>query len=258
MIGRRLYEAFIAGYTQKQWETDPRQLSADIITRLPVRLNYNDFYFSDRFEGIPLDGYARIFERMMAHPKLSVLTGCDYLSIRNQLAPDAVVVYTGPIDAYFNYRLGRLGWRTLDLELDRPALGDFQGTSVMNYSDLDARFTRIHEFKHYHPERRHAPNQTLIMREYSRFARTGDEPYYPINTGADKILYDRYKELAEQEPRTIFGGRLGTYRYLDMHQAIGAALKAVDAQILPMLQDCGHLGRGAVSTAATCELEHAV
>jgi UDP-galactopyranose mutase len=241
LVGKRLYEAFIRGYTQKQWGTDLRRLPPAIITRLPVRLNYNDFYFSDRYEGIPINGYAAIFDRMLKHDKITVKTQCDYFSITGEISPNAVVVYTGPIDAYFNFSLGHLGWRTLDLELERVRTPDFQGTSVMNYADLDAAFTRIHEFKHYHPERRHPDDMTLIMREYSRFATTNDEPYYPINTSQDKELYDQYKDLAAKEPRTVFGGRLGTYRYLDMHQAIGAGLRAMSNEVLPMLKKCGHL-----------------
>jgi UDP-galactopyranose mutase len=151
------------------------------------------------------------------------------------------VVYTGPIDAFFNFRFGRLGWRTLDLELDRLPMADFQGTSVMNYADINVGYTRIHEFKHYHPERRYNAGMTLIMREYSRFARRDDEPYYPINTNNDKALYQEYKKMANKEQRTIFGGRLGTYRYLDMHQAIAAALKAAEAEVAPRLQGLGHL-----------------
>jgi len=241
LIGRRLYEAFIRGYTQKQWETDPRLLPPGIISRLPVRLNYNDFYFSDRFEGIPLDGYAHIFERMLNHPKITIHTRCDYFTIATEISPNAIVVYTGPVDAYFDCRFGNLGWRTLDLELERIPVADFQGTAVMNYADLDVGFTRIHEFKHYHPERRYSTETTLIMREYSRSAGRNDEPYYPIGTMNDKSLYQRYKEMADEEPRTVFGGRLGTYRYMDMHQAIGAALRAIDVEIVPMLKRFGHI-----------------
>jgi UDP-galactopyranose mutase len=241
LIGRPLYEAFIRGYTQKQWEVDPRQLPAETISRLPVRLGYNDFYFSDSHEGIPLEGYARIFERMLHHDKIVMKTGCDYFGIVDQLSPDALTVYTGPIDEYFRYRLGPLAWRTLDLELERLPIGDFQGTTVMNYAETAIPFTRIHEFRHYHPERRYSNGATLIMREYSRFAARGDEPYYPVNTPDDKALYDRYRTMAEAEPRTIFGGRLGTYRYLDMHQAIGAALRAIPNEILPRLRGLGHL-----------------
>ena len=235
LIGRQLYEAFIRGYTQKQWNIDPKLLPAETINRLPVRLNYNDFYFSDRFEGIPLEGYARLFQRMLDHPKITIMTRCDYFTIVNEISPNAAIVYTGPVDAYFGHRLGRLGWRTLDLELERVPLSDFQGTTVMNYADLDVGFTRIHEFKHYHPERRYSSECTLIMREYPRSATPRDEPYYPINTMQDKMLYDGYKKLVEREPRTVFGGRLGTYRYLDMHQAVGAALRAIDVEIVPLL-----------------------
>jgi UDP-galactopyranose mutase len=235
LIGRRLYEAFIRGYTQKQWNIDPKLLPHETINRLPVRFSYNDFYFSDRFEGIPVEGYARLFERMLDHVNITIMTKCDYFAIENEISPKAVIVYTGPVDAYFGHRLGRLGWRTLDLELEQLPLADFQGTAVMNYADLDVGFTRIHEFKHYHPERHYSKMCTLIMREYSRSATPRDEPYYPINTVQDKMLYDRYKALAEQEPRTIFGGRLGTYRYLDMHQAIGAALRAIDVEVVPLL-----------------------
>ena len=160
----------------------PPALPPDIVARLPVQVeDYNDFYFSDRFEGIPIDGYARIFERMMDHPKITVRTGCDYFTIANEISANAVVVYTGPVDAYFVYSLGKLGWRTLDLDLERIPVADFQGTAVMNYADLDVGFTRIHEFRHYHPERKYSINETLIMREYSRFA-----------TRSTSLLSDQY------------------------------------------------------------------
>ena len=235
LIGRELYEAFIRGYTAKQWETDPRLLPADIINRLPVRFNYNDFYFSDTHEGLPLDGYHAIFERIFARPGIDLICGCDFFDIRSQIDPKALVIYTGPIDRYFDYRAGRLGWRTLDFEIERPAMEDYQGASVVNYPDQDVRFTRIHEFRHLHPERRYRQDTTLIMREYSRFATRQDEPYYPIATADDKALYDQYAAMAQAEPNVVFGGRLGTYRYLDMHQAIGAALKCFDNEVRPRL-----------------------
>jgi UDP-galactopyranose mutase len=235
LIGRPLYEAFVRGYTQKQWDTPLRSLPEDIITRLPVRFNYNDFYFSDPFEGIPSNGYAAIFERMLSNDRIRVVTGCDYFAVADRLAPDALKIYTGPIDGYFRYDIGCLGWRTIDLQLERVKAGDWQGIGVMNYPDLDVGFTRIHEFRHLHPERKYPEDRTLICREYSRRATTSDEPYYPINTPADKALYDRYRARANQEPNVIFGGRLGTYRYLDMHQASAVALKAVPADVLPRL-----------------------
>jgi UDP-galactopyranose mutase len=231
LIGRELYEAFIRGYTAKQWETDPRLLPADIIKRLPVRFNYTDFYFDDIYEGLPVDGYHAIFQRIFDNPRIKLVLNCDFFDIRHLIRPDALVVYTGPVDRYFDYRFGPLGWRTLDFEIERPAVTDYQGAAVVNYPDQDVPYTRIHEFKHLHPERRYKSDRTLIMREYSRFAQPDDEPYYPINTPADRDLYERYAALAAAEPNVIFGGRLGTYRYLDMHQAIGAALKAFQNQL---------------------------
>ncbi len=232
-IGRALYDAFIRGYTAKQWETDPRTLPAETIKRLPVRLNYNDFYFSDLYEGLPAAGYHAIFDRIFADRRITALCDCDFFDVRDQLNPEALIVYTGPIDRYFGYRCGELGWRTLDFEIERPPVADFQGAAVVNYPDPDVRWTRIHEFRHLHPERRYRNDVTLIMREYSRFAGRGDEPYYPIDTRADAGRYAEYARLAEAESRVIFGGRLGTYRYLDMHQAIAAALRTFETKIAP-------------------------
>jgi UDP-galactopyranose mutase len=233
LIGHELYEAFIRGYTAKQWETDPRELPAETIARLPVRFNYNDFYFNDIHEGLPLDGYHAIFQRIFDHPRIQTVCNCDFFDVRPSLDPEATIIYTGPVDRYFDDKLGRLGWRTLDFEIERPEVEDYQGASVVNYPDLDVKFTRIHEFRHLHPERRYTADRTLIMREYSRFASRQDEPYYPINTKADRDLYDGYAALAAQEKNVIFGGRLGTYRYLDMHQAIGAALKSFEREVMP-------------------------
>jgi UDP-galactopyranose mutase len=235
LIGRELYEAFIKGYTAKQWETDPRQLPAEIITRLPVRCNFNDFYFNDIYEGLPLDGYAAIFDRIFADPRITTVAGCDFFDVRAEIHPRAHVIYTGPIDRYFEYCFGPLSWRTLDFEIERHPFDDFQGASVVNYPESSVPYTRIHEFKHLHPERRNLDGRTLIMREFSRFAGIDDEPYYPINTARDKLVYDQYAARAAAEPRTIFGGRLGTYRYLDMHQAIGAALKSFERELIPLL-----------------------
>lgn len=235
-IGRELYEAFVRDYTAKQWETDPKELPASIISRLPVRFSYNDFYFSDRYEGLPVDGYSNIFERMLDHPKIHVELAADYFEAQPALSPDALVIYTGPIDRYYEYRHGMLGWRTLDFELERPTVGDYQGAAVVNFPGLAYKYTRVHEFKHLHPERPQTPDRTLIMREYSRFAKNIDEPYYPIGTAEDKSRYEQYRELAEQEKRVIFGGRLGTYRYLDMHQAIAAAMKSFATDIAPRLR----------------------
>jgi UDP-galactopyranose mutase len=235
LIGRPLYEAFFRGYTSKQWQTDPTKLPAEIVTRLPVRYTFNNRYFSDTFEGLPTDGYTAWLERMADHENIEVRLGTDFAELRSSLLGNVPVVYTGPLDAYFGYAAGDLGWRTLDFDVEVLPTGDFQGTPVMNYADEDVPFTRIHEFRHFHPERDWYPkDKTVIMREYSRLAGRGDEPYYPINTEADRSRLLNYREMAEREPGVFFGGRLGTYKYLDMHMAIGSALSMYDNRIRPL------------------------
>ncbi|MGB3730975.1 UDP-galactopyranose mutase [Microbacterium sp.] len=231
LVGRPLFEAFFRDYTAKQWQTDPHELSGDIISRLPVRYTYDNRYFNDTWEGLPTDGYTAWLERMADHPNIEVKLGVDYFDESQPLNKAATVgqlpiVYTGPVDRYFDYAEGELSWRTLDFEQETVDVTDFQGTSVMNYPDLDVPFTRIHEFKHFHPERKDVFNsdKTVIMREFSRFATRADEPYYPVNTEADRDGLLAYRELAKGEKDVHFGGRLGTYKYLDMHMAIGSAL----------------------------------
>jgi UDP-galactopyranose mutase len=234
LIGRPLYEAFIRGYTFKQWQTDPVDLPPEIITRLPVRYTFNNRYFSDTFEGLPADGYTAWLERMAGHPNIEVRLDTDFSGLRADAAGSVPLVYTGALDAYFGYAAGDLGWRTLDFELEVLATGDFQGTPVMNYADADVPFTRIHEFRHFHPERDWYPrDKTVIMREFSRFAGRGDEPYYPINTAVDRERLLAYREMAGREPGVLFGGRLGTYKYLDMHMAIGSALTMYENRLRP-------------------------
>ncbi|MBK1784373.1 UDP-galactopyranose mutase [Prauserella cavernicola] len=240
LIGRPLYEAFVRGYTAKQWQTDPKELAASIITRLPVRYNFNNRYFNDTYEGLPVDGYTAWLEKMADHPNIEVRLNVDYFDIRDQIPAGTPTVYTGPLDRYFDYSEGRLGWRTLDFEQEVVPTGDFQGTPVMNYNDADVPYTRIHEFRHFHPEREYPTDKTVIVREYSRFANDDDEPYYPINTSDDRAKLERYRELAGTEAKernVLFGGRLGTYKYLDMHMAIGSALSVFDNKIAPHLSD---------------------
>lgn len=233
LIGRPLYDAFVRGYTEKQWQTDPRELDAEIITRLPVRYTFDNRYFNDRYEGLPVDGYTAWLQRMADHPNIDVRLGVDYFDVRSTVPVGVPVVYTGPLDRYFDFSEGPLGWRTLDFEQEVLNVGDFQGTPVMNYADPDVPWTRIHEFRHFHPERDYPDDRTVVVREYSRFAEAADEPYYPINTAADRERLARYRELAAAEPDVIFGGRLGTYQYLDMHMAIAAALTMVDNVLEP-------------------------
>jgi UDP-galactopyranose mutase len=238
LVGRPLYEAFVKGYTAKQWQTDPTELDAAIITRLPVRYTFDNRYFNDTFEGLPTDGYTAWLQRMAEHPNIEVRLDTDWFDIRDGVPAGTPVVYTGPLDRYFGNSEGELSWRTLDFELEvRRDTGDYQGTSVMNYNDEDVPFTRIHEFRHFHPERDYYPkDKTVIVREYSRFAESGDEPYYPVGTPEDRAKLVRYRELARKETannNVLFGGRLGTYKYLDMHMAIGSALTMFDNRIAP-------------------------
>jgi UDP-galactopyranose mutase len=234
LIGRPLYDAFIRGYTAKQWQTDPRELPAEIITRLPVRYTFDNRYFSDAWEGLPVDGYTAWLKKMADHPNIEVELSTDFLEERDSVVGSVPVVYTGPIDAYFDFVEGDLAWRTLDFELEVRDTGDYQGTSVMNYADEAVPYTRIHEFRHFHPERAYYPDdRTVIMREFSRFAERGDEPYYPVDTAADRERLLKYRALARLEPKVLFGGRLGSYKYLDMHMAIASALTMFENKLRP-------------------------
>ena len=250
LIGRPLYEAFIMHYTAKQWQTDPAELEASIISRLPVRYTYDNRYFSDTHEGLPTDGYTAWFERMVDNPRITVQLATDFFGdhalSKSSVVGQVPVVYTGPVDRYFDHAEGELGWRTIDLEEEVLPIEDFQGTSVMNYPDPDVPFTRIHEFRHFHPERDYTKDATVIMREFSRFAGQGDEPYYPINTDADRAGLLRYRDRANQEDGVLFGGRLGTYKYLDMHMAIGSALSMFENKLRPHFADGADLTSGGV------------
>jgi UDP-galactopyranose mutase len=252
LIGRPLYEAFIKGYTAKQWQTDPTKLSADIITRLPVRYNFDNRWFNDKYEGLPVDGYTAWLTRMADHPNIEVRLETDFFDDANGVAAEfkgkVPIVYTGPVDEYFGHSEGRLSWRTVDLEESVEPVDDFQGTGVVNYNDQEVPYTRIHEFKHFHPEREYAgaKGKTVIVREYSRAAEVDDEPYYPINTAADRAKLLKYRDLAKAEPMVLFGGRLGTYKYLDMHMAIGSALSMYDNKLKPHFTEGVELTSGGV------------
>jgi UDP-galactopyranose mutase len=251
LIGRPLYEAFIKDYTAKQWQTDPKLLAAEIISRLPVRYNYDNRYFNDAHEGLPVDGYTAWLEKMASHDRIELRLGTDFFDTsqeinKNNVVGNIPVLYTGPVDQYFDYSAGQLGWRTLDFEREVKQTGDFQGTSVMNYADPDVPYTRIHEFRHFHPERDYPSDKTVIMREFSRFAKGSDEPYYPVNTPQDREQLLKYRDLGRAESGVLFGGRLGTYKYLDMHMAIGAALSMVDNKLMPHFAKGAQLESGGV------------
>ena len=232
LIGRPLYEAFIRDYTAKQWQTPPTELPAEVISRLPVRYTYDNRYFNHAHEGLPVDGYTAWLQRMAEHPLIELRLETDFFDVRADLPP-VPIVYTGPVDRYFDWAEGELGWRTLDFEREVLPIGDFQGTPVMNYADADVPYTRIHEFRHFHPERDYPNDKTVIVREFSRVAGAGDEPYYPINTPDDRARLLRYRARQDAEKNVYFGGRLGTYLYLDMHQAIGSALTMWENTLAP-------------------------
>ena len=230
-IGKPLYEAFIKGYTQKQWQVEPSSLPGEIFSRLPIRYNFNNRYFSDKYEGLPLHGYHNFLPKIIDNNLIKIETSTDYFENRDRFAGAELTIYTGAIDRYFDYKHGLLGWRTLDFEIDYLKVEDFQGTSVMNYADLEVPFTRIHEFQHLHPERVKSESGTVIMKEFSRKSGIDDEPYYPINSVQDRSALLKYREDAQKLPNVIFGGRLGTYKYLDMHMAIASALQIFDTQV---------------------------
>lgn len=230
MMGRPLYEAFIRGYTIKQWQKDPRQMPASILKRLPFRKNYNESYYFSRWQGIPLHGYTAIFEQLLDHPNIEVLLETDYFDLKPQIAKDTMVIYSGPIDRFFEYRFGQLDWRTLRFEQEIIPVEDFQGTSVMNYAEEHIPYTRIHEPRHLHTERDYPKDKTLIIREYSE-KDEGDQPFYPIGDARNQDLILKYREAATQVDNVIIAGRLGDYKYYDMHQTIARALEVYERQI---------------------------
>ena len=218
-IGRELYEAFFKGYTIKQWGTSPANLPASILKRLPVRFNYDDNYYSSAYQGMPKHGYTHIVGQILDHERIHVhLNSQVDRKIRDEFLH---LFYSGPIDEWFGCDEGRLGYRTLDFVAERHS-GDFQGNAVVNYCDMSQPWTRISEHKHFSPWEKH--EKTLIFKEYSRECGAGDVPYYPIRLVEEKSLLGRYVGRARQEQNTTFVGRLGTYRYLDMHVAIAEAL----------------------------------
>ena len=226
-VGRPLYEAFIKNYTLKQWNIEPKSMSASIIKRLPFRTDYNESYYNSPYQGIPTDGYTSIFKKLLSNPLIDVQLNSDFFDIKNKLTKDALIIYSGPIDQYFDYCYGKLDWRTLEFENEIKPHNDYQGTSVMNYADLEVPYTRIHEPKHLHPERNYAKDKTLIIKEYSKLD-DGSNPYYPINDKRNQELILKYKALADKEKNLIIAGRLGDYKYYDMHQTIARALEVFE------------------------------
>lgn len=220
-IGKELYEAFFKGYTIKQWGIDPKELPASILKRLPVRFNYDDNYFNHNYQGMPTEGYTPIFERLLSHSNIRVHLRQEFKN--NDTDEYEHVFYSGPIDAWFDFSYGRLGYRTLDFVKETHA-GDYQGCAVMNYGDQNVPYTRISEHKHFAPWENH--KKTVIFKEYSRACGEKDIPYYPIRLINEKAILNVYIEEAKKQKKVSFIGRLGTYRYLDMDVTIEEALYA--------------------------------
>ncbi|WP_027183107.1 UDP-galactopyranose mutase [Desulfovibrio inopinatus] len=237
LMGRELYEAFIKGYTLKQWQTDPRNLPASIINRIPAKFNYDMGYFTDPWQGIPVDGYTKVFQRILDHPRIEVQLGVDFEDIQNQLPATAFVIYSGPIDAFFHYKHGKLKYRSLRFEDKVVDVEDFQGTAVMNYAEAQVPYTRIHEYRHYHPELNYVKDKTCITYEYSLDTGTENEPYYPVNTPQDKKILSKYQAEAATLKNVLLGGRLGSYQYLDMDDAIELALNDFNTVILSRVKN---------------------
>jgi len=225
-VGPDLYEAFFKGYTQKQWGCHPSELPASILKRLPVRFNYDDNYFFHRFQGMPTTGYTAMVERILDHPRITVHLETRFA--RDQAGAFDHVFYSGPLDGWYDYDMGRLGYRTLDFERFTYQ-GDYQGCAVMNYGEVEVPFTRITEHKHFAPWEEHAGS--VCYREYSRECGPEDIPYYPIRLVAEKALLADYVARAEAETGVTFVGRLGTYRYLDMDVTIREALDTARAYL---------------------------
>jgi UDP-galactopyranose mutase len=227
MIGPELYEAFFRGYTRKQWGLDPTRLPASILKRLPLRFNYDDSYFAHPHQAMPERGYTELVAAILDTPRLEVRLGARFEDLTESFAH---VVYSGPIDRYFNYSSGRLGYRTLDFEVFR-AKGDYQGAAVINYCDEATPFTRITEHKHFAPWENDQVEGTIVYREFSRSCGPNDIPYYPIRQTDEEAMLKKYVDRAMATPGVTFVGRLGSYRYLDMDVTIGEALNASDGML---------------------------
>lgn len=232
LIGRDIYEKLVKGYTEKQWGRRADELPAFIIKRLPVRMVYDNNYFNDKYQGIPEGGYTQIIEKMLEG--IDVKLNTDFLSNRDELTALAdKIVYTGAIDAYYNYCFGELDFRSLRFETEDLPVENYQGNAVVNYTEYEVPYTRIIEHKHFEfgCQGGNYTDHTVITREYPAVWKQGDEPYYPVNDEKNNSLYAKYKELADKEQNVLFGGRLGEYKYYDMDKVIEAALEIVQNEL---------------------------
>ncbi len=223
LVGTTIYEKLVKGYTAKQWGKPCSELPAFIIRRLPVRFTYDNNYFNDRYQGIPIGGYTAIIEKMLEGSEVRL--NCDFFEDSSLRESAKTIIYTGPIDRYFDYKFGPLEYRSVRFETEVLTTDNYQGNAVVNYTDSETPYTRIIEHKHFEFDT--TSPKTVISKEYSAAWKPGDEPYYSINDEKNTALYEKYKALAENETNVIFGGRLGQYRYYDMDDVIAEALKKV-------------------------------
>ena len=226
-MGRDIFEKLVKGYTEKQWGRDCTELPASIIRRLPCRFTYDNNYFNDRYQGIPMGGYTKMIENMLEGTE--VRCGVEYAELV-AAEPDIAdrVIYCGPIDAFYDYKLGTLEYRSLRFESEQLDEHDHQGVAVVNYTEREVPYTRIIEHKHFEFGQQET---TIVTREYPADWKPGDEPYYPINDARNSALYEKYAELAASEGRVVFAGRLGGYKYYDMDKAVAAAFDVVRAEL---------------------------
>ncbi len=228
LVGRDIYEKLVKGYTEKQWGRDCRELPAFIIKRLPVRFTFDNNYYNALYQGIPTGGYTKMVAIILDDPRITVRTDTDFFEHRELAKQAEQTVYTGPIDAYFDYSLGYLQYRSVRFENEVLNIPNFQGNAAVNYTDRETPWTRIIEHKWFEFGRDENGNElpkTVISKEFSSEWKPGDEPYYPVNDNKNSALYEKYRALAEKETKVIFGGRLGEYRYYDMDQVVEAALE---------------------------------
>jgi UDP-galactopyranose mutase len=225
LVGIDVYEKLIKGYTTKQWRKDPKDLPKEIIKRLPVRFTYDNNYFNDKYQGIPIGGYTQIFEKLLNG--IEVRLGVDYF--KDELPKHNKAIYTGPIDRFFNYKFGELEYKTTKFEHKKINGDNYQGIAMMNYTDIDVKFTRVIEHKHF--ENSNSPSTWITWEYPTEYKASETEPYYPVNDNENNIKYQKYKELINQEKNIMFGGRLAEYKYYDMHQVIESALNFIKKEI---------------------------
>lgn len=229
LVGTDIYQKLIKDYTEKQWGRPCTELPAFIIKRLPVRFTYDNNYFNDKYQGIPIGGYTQIVEKMLNHPNIEVHVNTDFFADKDLYEAEAdKVIYTGTIDQYFDYEFGRLEYRSLRFEHEILNQENYQGNAVVNYTDAENKFTRIIEHKHFEFG---TQEKTIITKEYPADWKPGDEPYYPVNDQTNNELFKKYLKKAKQQEKVVFGGRLGMYRYYDMHMVIHEALLCVNKEI---------------------------